>query len=181
MNNPFAFLISTVFDLYTVIVMLRLLLQLCRADFFNPVSQFVVKATDPILKPVRMVLPAVPRLDLAALLVAYLLLALKSMLIYWISEGVIYVGLAIWVVALRDLLLLAFHVLFWATLARVILSWISPSGYNPALALLLQITDFFLKPIQRMLPAFGGLDFSPLVLLIGLQFLIRVLLSLLPG
>lgn len=162
------FLISTLFDLYMMVVILRIWLQLTRADFYNPVSQFVVKATNPILVPLRRIIPGFAGIDWAGivllLLVGFGKVALLQTL-YGNGFPVIEMAIVSTISVVKEVL----NLIFWVMLIRVILSWIS-QGYNPIEALLHQLTEPMLAPIRRVLPAMGGFDLSIMVFLIGLKF-----------
>ena len=162
------FLVSTLFDLYLMVAILRVWLQLVRADFYNPVSQFVVKATNPLLIPIRRIVPGIGGIDWAGIFLVLLVAFAKvSTLQLMFSQGFPAAELAI--VALISAVKELFSLLFWVTIIRAILSWIS-QGYNPIEALLHQLTEPLLAPIRRFIPPMGGLDLSLLVFLIGLQF-----------
>ncbi len=162
------FLISTLFDLYMMVVILRIWLQLTRADFYNPVSQFVVKATNPILVPLRRIIPGFAGIDWAGivllLLVGFGKVALLQAL-YGNGFPIIEMAIVSTISVVKEVL----NLIFWVMLIRVILSWIS-QGYNPIEALLHQLTEPMLAPIRRVLPAMGGFDLSIMVFLIGLKF-----------
>lgn len=162
------FLISTLFDLYMMVVILRIWLQLTRADFYNPVSQFVVKATNPILVPLRRIIPGFAGIDWAGivllLLVGFSKIALLQAL-YGNGFPVMEMAIVSTISVVKEVL----NLIFWVMLIRVILSWIS-QGYNPIEALLHQLTEPMLAPIRRVLPAMGGFDLSIMVFLIGLKF-----------
>ena len=175
------FLISTIFDLYAFVVMLRFLMQLTRADYYNPISQFVVKATDPLLKPLRRLIPGFGGYDIAALVLCFLVLLIKFILLQSIG-GVAISGFGGSIVAAifgapREVGLIGvlFDVFFFSILAMVILSWVAPGG-SPISGLLHSITSPIMKPIRRFVPPMGGFDLSPLVALIGIQF-IRIVLG----
>lgn len=167
--NATTFLISTLFDLYLMVVLLRLWLQLARADFYNPFSQFVIKATHPIVGPMRRILPSIGSLDTATLVLAIFIATLKLILLSLIADipillPSVLIGAAVNVVGE------VFQLLFWVLLIRAILSWFS-QGYNPVEMVLGQLTEPLLAPIRRIIPPIGGLDLSIVVLLIALQFL----------
>ena len=174
-TNPLIFLVKTLFGLYIAIVMIRFLLQWARADFYNPISQFVVKVTSPVLRPMRKVIPGYGGLDLSALVLAWLLkaaeLALLSMLL---GLGRNPLAALIW--AIPALVGLMISIFLFGILIRVILSWVNPDPYNPAVALLNRITDPIMVPAQRLVPPIGGIDLSPMVAMIGLVLLEMLLL-----
>jgi YggT family protein len=168
------FLIDTLFNLYLMVVLLRIWLQWARADFYNPLSQFIVKATHPILGPLRRIIPSLGGLDLAAVLMAIGVAVLKFVLITLMASAP-FQPVLILVFSLMLMLKQAGTLLFWMLVLRAILSWVS-QGRSPVDYVLLQLTEPLLSPIRRIIPAMGGLDFSVLVLFLILQA-INVFLS----
>ncbi|MBF9001398.1 MULTISPECIES: YggT family protein [Vibrio] len=168
--NAMSFLISTLLDLYIMVVILRIWLQAARADFYNPFSQFVVKATQPIVGPLRRFIPSIGSIDVATLLFAYVLCVVKFVLLTLISTGgamnfstfYLFLGLLALVKAAGGLL-------FWVLIIRAILSWVS-QGRSPIEYLFHQLTEPMLAPLRRIIPVMGGLDLSVLALFIILQF-----------
>jgi YggT family protein len=170
LTNPLEFLISTLFSLYIMAVMLRFILGAVRADFYNPVSQFLVRITNPLLVPMRRVIPSVRQYDTSALLLM-LLLQLLSLAMVVMIRGVSISFFTLLLFAVGELVTLALNVFIFAIVIQVILSWINPGNYNPVNALLYSITRPVMAPIQRLIPPISGIDLSPLVALIGLQVL----------
>ncbi|WP_298186423.1 YggT family protein [uncultured Pseudomonas sp.] len=157
------YILQTIGSLYLLIVLLRFILQLVRADFYNPLSQFIVRATHPLLKPLRKIIPSLAGLDLASLVLAILvqlvLMALTLMLLGYGLENP--VQLLVWsVIGVTALFLKVF---FFALIISVILSWVAQGSHNPAAMLVNQICEPLLAPIRRILPSMGGLDLSPIV------------------
>ena len=179
LTNPLEFLITTLFSLYILAVMLRFLLGTVRADFYNPVSQFLVRITNPFLVPMRKVIPSMGKFDTSALLLM-LVLQLLSLGVIIMLRGVSVPVLALLLTAIVELLLLAINVFIFAIVIQVILSWVNPGTYNPVNALLHSLTQPLLGPIQRLMPAVSGIDLSPLFALIGLQVL-KMLIQPLAG
>jgi YggT family protein len=175
--NAMQFLISTLFDLFLMVVLLRFWLQWAKADFYNPMSQFVVKATSFAVKPLRKIIPGFGGLDLASLLLAFIVAIAKISTLMLVMYGA-------W--AIQPVLIQAFitvlkeglNLIFWVLIIRAILSWVS-QGYNPIEAVFHQLTEPMLKPIRKILPSMGGLDLSVLVLIIGIQFLQMLLMDFL--
>ncbi len=168
--NPLEFLINTLFGLYIMVVMVRFLLQWVRADFYNPVSQFVVKLTNPALRPLRRVIPGWGGVDFAAVVLMLALQMLSLLLILLLrGQGIPPVTLLFW--SLAELVSLAINVYIGAILIQVILSWVSPGGYNPVVALIYSLTRPLMAPAQRLMPPISGIDLSPMLVLIGLQLL----------
>ena len=178
LTNPLEFLISTLFSLYILAVMLRFILGAVRADFYNPVSQFLVRITNPLLVPMRRIIPSYRQYDTSALLLM-LLLQLVSLVIVVMLRGVSVSFITLLLTAIGELVVLAFNVFIFAIVIQVILSWVNPGTYNPVNALLHSITRPVMGPIQRLIPPVSGIDLSPLIALIGLQVLKMLVLPLL--
>ncbi|EMH4163848.1 YggT family protein [Pluralibacter gergoviae] len=155
------FLLSTVIELYTMIVLLRVWMQWARCDFYNPFSQFVVKATQPIVGPLRKIIPAMGPIDSASLLVAFVLCVLKAIVLFM----VITFQPIIWISAILILLKTIGLLIFWVLMLMAIMSWVS-RGRSPVEFVLMQLADPLLRPIRRLLPSMGGIDFSPMVLVL---------------
>lgn len=175
--NAMQFLIGVVFDLFLMVVLLRFWLQLAKADFYNPLSQTVVKATSFAVNPLRKIIPGVGGLDLASLILAFLVgFAKISVLMVIFYGGWNPVGAAI--TGAMTVLKEAFSLVFWVLIIRAILSWVA-QGYNPIAAVFDQLTEPMLRPIRKIIPPLGGLDLSILVLIIGMQFLQILMMDLL--
>lgn len=169
------FLVQTAFGLYAAMVLLRLLFQAMDVDFRNPLSQFVYKATQPVLRPLRRVLPWRARVEPALLA---LLLLVKLLEVYALS------GLRGYLPGLIGALLMALAQslsLLTLTLSALLIvratSWVvaAGAGYNPMLRLLEQLTEPLLAPLRRIIPPLGGIDFSVLLALVAVQ-LVNILL-----
>ncbi|MEJ2326242.1 MAG: YggT family protein [Chromatiaceae bacterium] len=168
--NPIVFLIQTLFGIYIALVLLRFILQWARADFYNPISQLVVKLTSPVLRPLRQLIPGYGGIDLASLVLAWLLQALELALLCLLLDlerNVL--GALAW--AVPALVSLAINMILFGIFIRVILSWINPDPYNPAIGLLDRLTDPFLRPARRLIRPLSGLDLSPMVVMIALVVL----------
>ncbi|WP_105199608.1 MULTISPECIES: YggT family protein [unclassified Pseudoalteromonas] len=174
--NSVHFLVGILFDLFLMVVLLRFWLQAARADFYNPLSQFVVKATSFAVNPLRKVIPGFAGLDIASLVLAFIVAFAKvATLLLMFGEGwntsLVLMG------GVFTLIREALQLLFWVLIIRAILSWVS-QGYNPIEAIFHQLTEPMLRPIRKVIPPIGGLDLSILVLIIGLQFLQFLLMDL---
>ncbi|MBK5073495.1 YggT family protein [Budviciaceae bacterium CWB-B4] len=165
-----SFLIVTVLDLYVSVLLLRVWMQWARADFYNPFSQFVVKITQPIIGPLRRVIPSIGPIDTASLLVAYILILLKYVVGLWLINQVLLFFPVYLPLSLLELLTAAGKLVFWVIIIRALMSWIS-QGRNPVDQLLIQLTEPLLSPIRRLLPSMGGIDLSPMVLILILYAL----------
>jgi len=169
-GNAGIFLIQTLFGLYAGAVMLRFLLAMVRADFYNPVSQFLVKVTNPPLLPLRRIIPGVMGIDMASVVLLIVLQATKLLLIAAVQGFGIH-PLGLLVLTLAELLTLLLNIYFFTILIQVILSWVSPGNYNPAVALLYSLNEPLLGRARRILPPISGFDLSPILVLVGLQLL----------
>lgn len=158
--NTLTFLLSTVIELYTMVLLLRVWMQWARCDFYNPFSQFVVKITQPIIGPLRRIIPPMGPIDSASLLVAFILSVIKAIVLF----KVITFQAIIWIAAVLILLKTIGLLIFWVLLVMAIMSWVS--GRNPIEYVLIQLAEPLLGPIRRILPAMGGIDFSPMVLVL---------------
>ncbi|ERP89357.1 membrane protein [Alcanivorax sp. P2S70] len=167
------YLLDFAFSAYIFIVLTRFVLQLARADFYNPISQFVLKATNPLLKPLRRVVPGYGGLDVASLVLVVVLIILKAITILSIQVGGFPSGIGgqLILYSLRELAAVILNYIFWAVLLRVILSWVAPDPYNPVVRIVVQITEPVMAPVRKLLPPMGGFDLSPLVVLLGIQLL----------
>ena len=153
------FLVSTLFELYLMVVLLRFWLQLARADFYNPFSQFVVKATHPIVGPLRRVLPSIGRIDTATLVLALLVAGLKIVALNLLIGNTSINPLGLVIGSFYLVVKEALSLMMWVLIIRAIMSWVS-QGYNPMDMVLGQLTEPLLAPIRRRLPSLGGLDLS---------------------
>lgn len=170
LNDAAIFVIQTLGSLYLLIVLLRFILQLVRANFYNPLCQFAVKATQPLLKPLRRVIPSMFGLDMSSLVLALLVqMALFAVILLLRGYSIDVLLLAPW--ALIGIFALFLKILFWAMIISVILSWVAPGSHNPGAELVQQITEPVLAPFRRIIPNLGGLDISPIFAFIVLQLL----------
>ncbi|AKJ41183.1 YggT family protein [Pragia fontium] len=175
-----SYLIVTVLDLYVSVLLLRVWMQWAKADFYNPFSQFVVKITQPIVGPLRRVIPSIGPIDTTSVLIAYILILLKYVLGLWILNQVLLFFPVYLPLSLLELLTMAGKLVFWVIIIRALMSWIS-QGRNPVDQLLIQLTEPLLYPIRRLLPSMGGIDLSPMILIMvlyGLNYLKSDILAL---
>ena len=172
------YIIQTLGSLYLLIVLLRFILQLVRADFYNPLSQFIVKATQPLVTPLRRIIPGFAGLDLASLVLAILvqlLLMIVTLTLMGYNVGGFILQLLVWsMIGVTSLFLKVF---FFALIISVILSWVAPGSYNPGAQLVNQICEPLLAPFRKLLPNLGGLDISPIFAFIALNLLDRFVIG----
>jgi len=174
-TNPIEFLINTLFSLYILMVMLRFILAVVRADFYNPVSQFLVKVTNPPLLPLRKLIPSIGKVDTSSLVLMLVLQMASFGLIALLRSGEISLG-ALVILSIAELVGLLLNVFLFAIFIQVILSWVNPGTYNPVVSLLYSITEPVLRPCRRLIPPMAGMDLSPLVALIAIQLAKMLLL-----
>jgi YggT family protein len=173
-SNAFSYLVGTLLDLYITAIMLRLLLQWVRADFYNPVCQFLVKLTNPALVPLRRVIPAIGRIDTAAIV---LILALECFSV-WVVSRIASAPLTpagIVVFSVTKLMATLLVTYFFLIIANVILSWVASGARHPVIPLVYQLTEPVLRPFRRYIPPIAGIDLSPVFALIGIRFLLLLL------
>jgi YggT family protein len=168
-------LIQTLFHLYILALLLRLLLQLARADFYNPISQFLVTATQPVLAPVRRLIPSVGIIDSATVIVVLLLQMLATALLVVIKGYPVPNPLSLLIWGSLGTLGMVINIYFFAILASIILSWVTPGSYNPTVLLLHQLTEPVMSPFRKIIPPLGGLDLSPIFVFLMINVLQIVL------
>ncbi|WP_213153315.1 YggT family protein [Pseudomonas carnis] len=169
-NDAAIFIIQTLGSLYLLIVLMRFILQLVRANFYNPLCQFVVKATQPLLKPLRRVIPSLFGLDMSSLVLALLLQILLFVVILMLNGYQAFTVLLLpW--GLIGIFSLFLKIIFWSMIISVILSWVAPGSRSPGAELVSQITEPVLAPFRRLTPNLGGLDISPIFAFIVIQLL----------
>jgi YggT family protein len=163
------FLIQTLFGFYILAVMLRFLLQWVRADFYNPLVQFLVRITNPPLLPLRRIVPGYRGLDLAAVVLAFVLQTIEMLLITLLLGQPVGVG-GLLMLAVLELLKLLINIYLWGVIIQAVLSWFNPDPYHPAARVLAQLTAPVLRPARRLLPPISGVDLSPMLVVVALIF-----------
>lgn len=183
-TNPLSFLLEIIFSTYVLLILLRFLLQLVRADFYNPVSRFLVKVTNPALVPFRRLIPGLRGIDWAAIVLMIGLLMVQHALLgllHGAMKSPLYLGL----MSIRDLIDMTLNIYLFSILILVVMSWVSPHSYHPAVSLLHSLTQPLLARVRRLIPPVSGLDLSPMVagvfLIIAKMLLIPPLQHLING
>ena len=175
-NNAGVFLVNMFVGLYVLVVLLRYLLQLTQADFYNPVSQFLVKATNPPLAWLRRLIPSFGALDAPTLILLLCLqmleIGLKTFLL-----GYSPTLLGLFISAIGVLLKMAIYILVTALFARAIMSWFTGAGYPPLAKLVYTFTEPVLRPAQRILPSSAGIDLSPIAVFIALMLVMKLIVQ----
>lgn len=164
-------LVNTLINIYLLMLMMRFLLQASRADYYNPISQSVVKVTQPVVKPFQGFLRPVGRFDLATLAAAFLIKVVSIILIMQVAgygmppiAGIAIAGVA----ALASGIL---KIYFFALIVMIILSWVAPQASHPGALLVMQLVEPIMAPVRKVIPPLGMIDLSPIVVFIAISLL----------
>ncbi len=176
-TNAGIFLINLVFGLYLAAVMLRFLLQTIRADFYNPICQFLITVTNPALKPLRRWIPGYMGIDWPSILLMILLQLLEICLVALLISGHIPSPISMPVIIASKLLGLLIWVYIIIIIIQAVISWIQPGSYSPFTVLLYQLSDPLVRPVRRYIPVTGGIDWSPFIVLISLNLALILLVA----
>jgi len=165
------FLIRTLFDIYTLLVLLRFILPWVGADFYNPVSQFLIKITEPPVAPFRALIPKIKQIDISILGFILLIVMLKFTILLLLNLNIFpnIFGLIVW--SFADIINHVRELYFYAIIIVIILSWLQPHIHNPGLDILQKLTSPLLTPVRRIMPQFGGIDITPIPVLLGLKLI----------
>ena len=177
-NNILTFLVSTLFTLYISAVLIRIILAMVRADFYNPISQFIVTITNPLLIPLRKFLPSIGKIDTASWILTIALQMLLLVILFTLNNIQVSVDTLI-ITAIFKVLIILVSIFLYAVLIRAILSWFpSPQMYqNPLFSILVAITEPIMRPVRRIIPAVGAFDLSALVAILILYSILIALRS----
>jgi YggT family protein len=171
MSDAGIFLVQTLGGICSSIVLLRLLLQWSRADYYNPIVQALIRITQPAVRPLQVLLPNIGHINLASLglaLLIQLLIIVAVLFLYGLILPSILTLLAWTVLGLASQIL---DIYFFAILVTIILGWLAPHSVHPGSVLLGQLTEPVMAPVRRLLPMLGGLDFSPILLFIMMNLI----------
>jgi len=168
-SDPIVFLLKTLGNLYLFIVLLRLVLQLVRADFYNPISQGVVRATNLFVLPLRKVIPSFGRIDTASVVLAFIV-QLLTVLVLFMVKGYALSPIQYGLFTVLGVLYHFLDLYFWVMLISVILSWVAPGASHPGALLVGQITEPLYSFVRRFIPSLGGLDLSPIFIFLAITF-----------
>lgn len=171
LNTAAIYVLQTLGSLYLMLILLRFVLQLVRANFYNPLSQFIVKATQPLLKPLRRIIPSIFGLDMSSLVLAIIVQMILMALTLLLIAGTAGDPLLLLLWSIISVTALFLKIFFFALIISVILSWVAPGSHNPGAELVNQICEPALAPFRRIVPNLGGLDISPILAFLVLKLL----------
>jgi YggT family protein len=165
-------LINTLINIYLLLLMLRFLLQASQADYYNPLSQSLVKITQPVVRPFQGVLgPVMKRFDLATLVAGFLVKVISIVILLKMAgagmprlDGLALAGVA----AVLGTIL---KIYFFALIVMIILSWVAPRANHPAAVLVMQLVEPIMAPVRKVIPPLGMLDLAPIVVFIGINLI----------
>ncbi|MAV75784.1 MAG: YggT family protein [Cellvibrionales bacterium] len=170
------FLVSTAFEFFTILILLRVMMQLARVDFYNPISQFIITVTNPPLKPLRRLIPGLWGIDFPALLLAIVIQTLDQVLLV-VFKGALAFNFMLYVTyGFFGVLDIALQLMKLAVLAQIVISWVAPNSYHPIVILIRQLGDPIMAPLRRLIPPVGGLDFSPMIAILFIHILQKIIL-----
>ena len=177
--------VQIVFGILIFLVLARFILQVVRADFYNPISQMFVKVTNPMLRPFRKIIPGLFGLDMAAIVLLLILQSVELILTHLIKGWPLHNPLLFSLEALGTLITHACWLYLICIFITIVVSWVNPGAYqHPVVQIAMQITNPLMRPIRKILPPMGGIDFSPILALIiiyAVMFLVAAPLIDLPG
>ena len=178
--NALVFIGTFALQVIALLFLLRFVLQAVRASFYNPLSEGIVRLTNPVLNPVRLVLRPYRNLDFAAFAMAWAMHLVATVVTVLANDVGIHV-FAILAVSLRETLSLVIGIFLVAIFVSIIMSWIAPGAYSPAATIAREIAEPILAPARRILPPLGGIDLSPMITILVLLVLQNyILAALLP-
>ncbi len=169
LNSAALFLLQVVFNLYIIIIIIRMLLQFSNANYHNPVSQFFVKLTKPVANPLRRILPVYKDVDLALLAILIVLSMIQVWIVMWVKSFLTFHVLAIFILGIANIFDQTLNIYFYAILAAAILSWLNTAYSHPVVEILYCLTEPIMRPFRRIIPTIANIDFSPIVVLIVLK------------
>lgn len=170
-QNASSFIIDTLFSFALYIVLIRFWMQWARANFRNDFGQFIIKVTNPVVVPIRRVVPSIGKIDTATVIFAVAIALVKVLALQFIFGGGFnnVSALKALSVAIAIVLDSSIYVFLGAIIIGIIASWVSPGSYHPILSIAHSIGEPILAPARRIIPAMGGIDFSPMLVFLALR------------
>lgn len=170
-----AFLVQMFFGIYVLLIVLRFLMQVSGANYYNPLCQTVVKLTAPAIRPFQNFFPAIKGVDTATLMVAIVIQLIGLMLFMMLAGGDLFLfRYILW--SMLGVVSLILDIYFFSLIIMVIASWIAPYSTHPALQLINQLTEPLCAAVRRFLPPMGGMDFSPILVFIVIRLIDKYLI-----
>ena len=178
-NNVLTFLIHTLFTLYIGAIIIRTILAMTRADFYNPISQFLVTITNPLLIPLRKVIPSIGKIDTASWVLIFGLKALEIFLLFYI-KGIQANPQTLVIATIFQVIIMIVSIFLYAVIIRAILSWFAMGnmGPNPLPSILHSITEPLLGPARKIIPPIGMFDLSAMIVILVLYSILIALGSI---
>lgn len=164
-------LVNTLINIYLFLLMLRFLLQASRADYYNPLSQSVVKVTQPVVKPLQGFLRPIGRFDLASLGAGFIIKAVSIVAIMQIAIGIMPPIGGIAIAAVAALASAILKIYFFALIGMIILSWVAPQASHPGALLINQLVEPIMAPVRKVIPPLGMIDLSPIIVFIAINLI----------
>ncbi|MCZ6805015.1 MAG: YggT family protein [Proteobacteria bacterium] len=171
------YLIEIFFGLYILAVLLRYLLARVSADFYNPLSQFIVKVTNPPLKPLRRFIPGYFGIDWPSIVLLFFVQGCEIIIIALVASGRIPAPMGLFVLTFAHLLQTVVYVYMFIIIIQIVISWVNPGAYNPITVIMYKLSEPVLKPARRLIPPAGGFDWSPMVVLIIINLMMILMVS----
>ena len=171
------FLVQLFFDIFILAFLLRYLLTKLRINSYNPLSEVIIRVTNPVLKPLRRMIPGYYGFDWSSIVALLLIQSLEIIITQLIIRGDVIAINALFILTMANLLKMILYIYMFTIIIQVIISWINPSAYNPIVTIMSQLTDPILRPVRRIASFGGGLDFSPLIVLVIIQLLMILIIS----
>lgn len=167
------FILQTLFTVYLVIIWLRIILPFVHASYHQPLSQFVIRLTNPVLKPIRRIIPKHQRIDFAAFLLLVVVELIKLYLLYRLFSQLWLPAFAALMLGIGELLQILLMIFFWAIIIQAVLSWLATQRqrYGQLQNVLFHLTDWMIRPIRRIIPPIGMVDLAPIPVMIILYLL----------
>ncbi len=170
-------LVQFVIGIYLLLLLLRFIFQLVRADFYNPISQAIVKLTNPPLRLLRKFIPGFAGIDWPSVILLFAVQALELILVSLLVYGSLPTPLSLLVLCLAHLLKLTAYVYMFFIMITVVISWVNPGAYNPLTVLIHQLTEPLMNQVRKRIPPTAGLDFSPMVVLLGIYLFLSLIVA----
>lgn len=172
-----SFIIKTVFEIYTMALILRVFLQYSGANYYNPVSQLIIKITDPVVKPLKSYIPGFKGIDLSIVVLIFACELIKVSLLLLMNYGSLIAISKLFIFSLGEGFSQTLNLVFYLLIGRVLLSWVQSPQTGPLQEICYTVTEPFMAPIRRIMPPISGFDLSPLVVILLLQLVNVMFLS----